>query len=101
MATPKGTHFIVTANLIGSGAPAYRREDGGWSTDLQQAHPVADEAERDALLATAAREEAIVCDPYAFAARLQGRAIDPLTAREQIRAKGPSVAYRRPDPAAT
>ena len=100
MATPKGTHFVVSAGLIASGAPAYRRRDGTWSTDLQEAHPAADGIERDAMLAAAAREEATVCDPYAFAVRIDGTAIDPLSAREQIRAKGPTVAYRRPDAAA-
>lgn len=100
MATPKGTHFVISANFLGSGAPAYRRKDGTWSTDLQQAHPAANEAERDAMLADAAREEPVVADPYAFGVRLDGATIDPLTAREEIRAKGPTVAYRRPDRAA-
>jgi hypothetical protein len=100
MAKPKGTHFVVSASLLASGAPAYRRQNGSWSTDLQEAHPAADAAERDAMLAAAAREEAIVADPYAFEVRLDGATIDPLTAREAIRAKGPTVAYRRPDKAA-
>jgi hypothetical protein len=100
MATPKGTHFVISANLLGSGAPAWRRSDGTWSTDLQQAHPAATEAERDAMLNDAAREEALIADPYAFPVRLVESTIDPLTAREEIRAKGPTVAYRRPDRAA-
>lgn len=100
MATPKGTHFVVTSNYLASGAPAYRRSDGSWSTDLQDAHPAATEAERDAMLKEAAAEEALVADPYAFPVRLEGTTIDPLTAREEIRAKGPTVAYRRPDRAA-
>jgi hypothetical protein len=100
MATPKGTHFVLSANLIGSGAPCYRRADGSWSTDLQEAHPAADAAERDAMLAAAKGEEKVVCDPYFFDVRLVDGSIDPLTAREAIRAKGPTVAYRRPDRAA-
>jgi len=99
MATPKGTHFVVTANFLGSGAPTYRRKDGSWSTNLQDAHPAATEAERDAMLAEAAGEEATVADAYAFPVRLLGPTIDPLTAREEIRAKGPTVPYRRPDAA--
>ena len=98
MATPKGTHFVITANFVGSGGPAYRRQDATWSSDLQQAHPCATEAERDTILADAVREEGEIADAYAFAVRLDGSLIDPLTAREEIRAKGPSVAYRRPDP---
>ena len=99
MATPKGTHFIVTANLLATGAPIYMRADRTWSTDLQEAHPAPNEAERDAMVAQAALEEATVADPYAFPARIDGTTVDPLTAREEIRAKGPTVAYRRPDPA--
>ncbi|HXC53037.1 MAG TPA: DUF2849 domain-containing protein [Candidatus Limnocylindrales bacterium] len=97
MATPKGTHFVVTANFLASGGPAYRRTDRSWSPRLQDAHPVATEAERDAMLAEAVLEESEVADAYAFPVRLEGSLIDPLTAREEIRASGPSVAYRRPD----
>ena len=97
MATPKGTHFVITANFLASGGPAYRRSDGSWSTALQDAHPAATEPERDAIVAEAVREESEVADAYAFPVRLEGSLIDPLTAREEIRAKGPSVAYRRPD----
>jgi hypothetical protein len=95
MATPKGTHFVVTANLLGSGAPAYRTKDGSWSTNLQDAHPAESEAERDQMVADSLREEPVVADPYFFAVRLEGTTIDPLTAREEIRAKGPTVPYGR------
>lgn len=97
MAKPKGTHFIVTASRTDTGAPAYRRSDGGWSPSLEQAHAVAAEAERDAMLAAAAKEEALVTDPYAFSVRLEGETIIPLISREQIRATGPTVPYRRAD----
>ena len=97
MATPKGTHFVVTANLLGSGAPCYRTKDGSWSTNLQDAHPAESEAERDQMVADSMREEAVVADAYFFAVRIEGGAIDPLTAREEIRAKGPTVPYGRHD----
>jgi hypothetical protein len=100
MATPKGTHFVLSANLLRSGAPCWRRRDGSWALSLQEAHATANEAERDAMLAEALREEDQVADPYAFPVRVEGGVIDPLTAREEIRAKGPTVAYRRPDRAA-
>jgi hypothetical protein len=100
MATPKGTHFVISASYLGSGAPAYRRADGAWSADLQEAHPAASEAERDSMLAEARREEGTVCDAYDFPVRIDGGRIDPLTAREAIRAKGPTVPFRRPDRAA-
>lgn len=91
---------MLSANLIGCGAPTYRTKSGHWSPQLQEAHPAATEAEADEMLAAAAKEESLVCDPYTFPVALNGQEIDPLTAREQIRAKGPTVAYRRPDPAA-
>lgn len=100
MATPKGTHFVISASFLGSGAPAYLRADRSWSTDLQQAHPAATDAERDDLLAAAQRDEATACDAYAFPVRTDGGVIDPLTAREEIRAKGPTIPMRRPDRAA-
>jgi hypothetical protein len=100
MATPKGTHFVISANLLRSGASCWRRKDGTWATDLQEAHAVATETERDEMLAAAQKEEKLVADPYAFPVRVEGTLIDPLTAREEIRAKGPTVAYRRPDRAA-
>lgn len=100
MATPRGTHFVISANFLASGAPCWRRADGTWSPTLQDAHAAATEDERDAMLAQAGREEGVVADPYAFPVQVGGGVIDPLTAREQIRAKGPTVAYRRPDAAA-
>jgi len=100
MATPEGTHFVVSASFLSNGAPAYRRRDGSWSIHLQEAHPAADAAERDAMLAAASREEKMVCDPYFFAVVVDEAKIDPLTAREGIRATGPTVPYRRPDQAA-
>ena len=95
MATPKGTHFVISGNFLASGAPAYRRGDGSWTPDLQQAHAAATEQERDELLAVSLREESRIADAYAFPVRLDAAVIDPMTAREQIRANGPSVAYDR------
>lgn len=94
---PKGTHFVISAGLTSTGAPAYLRADGGWSTTLQEAYPAISEEERDRLLAEALRQEREVCDPYAFAVNLVQGKIDPLSAREKIRATGPTVPYRRPD----
>jgi hypothetical protein len=55
--------------------------------------------ERDRLLAQAEKQQRIVCDPYVFDVRVEpGGTIDPLSARERIRAFGPSTRVRRPDP---
>ena len=95
MAAPKGTHFVISGNFLKSGAPAYRRSDGAWTGRLQEAR-AASATERDDMLAEAVREEDVVADAYAFAVRLEGSAIDPLTARESIRANGPTVGMFRP-----
>jgi hypothetical protein len=97
MAKRIGTHYVISAQLLDTGAPAYLTADGVWSTSLQQAATVLTDEERDALLAQAAKQERIVCDPYFFDVRVEHNTIDPLSARERIRALGPSTRVRRPD----
>jgi hypothetical protein len=95
---PRGTHFVISAGLTSTGAPAYLTKDGTWIADLQRAFAIDGEAERDRLLSIAAKQEREVTDPYAFAVTVEGGKIDPLSKRELIRATGPTVPYRRPDP---
>jgi hypothetical protein len=97
MAIRGGTHFVISAQLTDTGAPAYLSRDGEWTRDLQAALPVESEAERDALVDAALRQERLVCDPYFFDVRVEGASIDPLSARERIRADGPTTRIRRPD----
>lgn len=97
MAIHGGTHFVISASFTESGAPAYLTPDGSWSRDLQAAAAVGTEAERDALLERALRNEREVCDAYFFDVSVDGGVIDPLSTRERIRAEGPSVRIRRPD----
>lgn len=97
MAQRAGTHFVISAQFLGSGAPAYLTAGGGWSGDLQSAAALRTDAERDQLLEQAARQELVVCDPYFFEVRVGRGTLDPLSARERIRAEGPSTRVRRPD----
>ena len=97
MAIHGGTHFVISASFTESGAPAYLTRNGTWARDLQAAVPIATEAERDALLAEALRQERQVCDAYFFDVRIDAGVIDPLSTRERIRAEGPTVRIRRPD----
>jgi Protein of unknown function (DUF2849) len=99
MAKRLGTHYVISAQALDTGAPAYLTADGRWSPDLQQALLVLTDAERDQHLARAAEQERLVCDPYFFDVRVADNTIDPLSARERIRALGPSTRVRRPDPA--
>jgi hypothetical protein len=57
-----------------------------------------DEPTAKALAATAiANEQREICDPYAIEVHANGETIDPLTARQRIRANGPTIPMRRPD----
>lgn len=97
MAQRAGTHFVISAQFLGTGAPAYLTASGAWSGDLQSAARVFTDAERDGLLEQAARQERVVCDPYFFEVYVTREAIEPLSVRERIRARGPSTRTRRPD----
>jgi hypothetical protein len=97
MAKRIGTHYVISANLTDSGAPAYLTPDGSWSPDLQKSVTIEGDAERDALLEQALRQERVVCDPYFFDVKVEAGKIDPLSAREKIRADGPTTRIRRPD----
>jgi hypothetical protein len=99
MAKPKGTHFVISASSTATGAPVYLKEGGAWSDRLQDAACWASEAERDAALIPAAAREDLVCDAYSFMVLIKEGAIDPMSARESIRAQGPTVRVRRPDSA--
>jgi hypothetical protein len=99
MAKRSGTHYVISAQLLETGAPAYLMASGLWSGDLQQALTALTDVERDALLAQAEQQQRIVCDPYFFDVRVEHNTIDPLSARERIRALGPTTRVRRPDTA--
>lgn len=92
------TRFIVTANFTEDGAVAWRRADGTWARAFTEAGPHAAEADAKALAATAAqREQRVVSDPYVVEVAFESGDLRPLSAREQIRATGPTIRVRRPD----
>jgi len=94
---PTPTHWIVTGNFTEDGAVAWRRADGTWSRSIADAGLV-DEPTAKAQAATAsATEQRLICDPYGIEVAAAGGAIDPLTARQRIRANGPTIQLRRPD----
>jgi hypothetical protein len=98
MAKSKGTHFVVTASITDSGSPTYLKADGAWSPALDDARILQSEAEASGLVEEAnVHQQRHVSDPYAFSIALDNGKIDPLSAREYIRARGPSVRVRRPD----
>jgi hypothetical protein len=88
----------VTGKFTEDGANAWRRADGTWARALAEAGLLGDEATAKALAAAAsAGEQREISDPYVIEVHAEGGTIDPLTARERIRANGPTVPVRRPD----
>jgi hypothetical protein len=98
MAKSKGSHFVVTANVTDAGSPTYMKADGSWSARLDDARCIETEEEAAGFVEDAnIHQQRQVSDPYSIAVALEGGKIDPLSAREYIRAHGPSVRVRRPD----
>jgi hypothetical protein len=92
-----GTHFVITANALDDGRSLWLRADRTWTASFAEAHATDDDAEREALLALAKSQERIVCDPYAAKVELSEHGPIATTARERIRALGPTTPLRRPD----
>jgi hypothetical protein len=88
----------VTGKLTDDASNVWRRADGSWTSKLQEAGIVADEATAKAQAASAvANEQRQITDPYVIEVHASDGTIDPLTARERIRATGPTVTTRRLD----
>lgn len=95
---PPPNFWIVTGNFTADGSVAWRRADGTWSRRIADAGLLADEASAKALAASAlANEQREISDPYCIEVYADGTTIDPLTARQRIRANGPTTPLRRPD----
>jgi len=85
------TYQVVTANLLVSGKIIYLNANSGWHDDIKDATVAAgDEVEE--LLARAQRDVAANQVVDAYAIEITG-AHEPISARERIRANGPSVRY--------
>jgi hypothetical protein len=98
VAMPRANHWVVTGKFTDDGANAWRQPDGAWSRRLADALLFNDEASAKTIATTAgAAEQREISDPYVIEVYAEGGTIDPLTARERIRANGPTVPLRRPD----
>ena len=90
--------WIVTANFTDDGAVAYRRADGTWSRSLADGGLIDSEATAKEHAASAAqREQREISDPYIIEVAVENGAYLPQSARERIRANGPTIRVRRPD----
>ena len=86
-------HKIMTANRLTDGEVVYLTAGGIWSEQLSDSRASADEAEEAVLLrcAEAGVDSQLVVGPYLMPVALDGGGIEPLSQRERIRARGPSV----------
>lgn len=94
-------HFAVTANTTRGGQIVYLRFDGGktaWTESLAEAAIAATEAEAQAWLklADADVKATLVGNVYVFDLELAGDGSRRhLSAKERVRAEGPSIPYGR------
>jgi len=88
----------VTANRLADGAVVFLTGDSRWSPRVNDSAVAGDAATAAAILAIANKSAAdqIVVAPYLFEVSVEGGAVRPLSARESIRAAGPSVEERQP-----
>ena len=90
--------WIVTAKVTNDGSNTYRRSDGTWSPRLADAGLFDDEASAKVVLpAIVATEQRTISDPYVIEVALKDGEILALSARERIRASGPTIRIRRAD----
>ncbi len=96
---PPGTTtvHVVTGNLTCAGTIVYLSADGSWQTALERARAFEREDEAKAELARVRVDEAEITEPYVFAAASRDGRVGPSSAREILRAAGPSTRLRRPD----
>ena len=98
---PTANRWVVTGKFTDDAANAWRRADGTWSRQLAEAGLYTEEAAAKAqVVESIAKEQREITDPYVIEVYAADGTIDPLTARERIRATGPTVRVRRPDPVA-
>lgn len=88
----------VTANRLGNGFVVFLTETGQWSPRVNDSAVAQDAATATALLTIAnkAAADQIVVAPYLFEVSVEEGVVRPLSARETIRAAGPTVEEREP-----
>jgi uncharacterized protein DUF2849 len=83
---------VVTANRVGDGAVVYRRADGGWTTQLEDAAIATNTAAAQDLMKAAAADDLRAVGAYVAPVKLtSGGQIRPGNLRELIRLAGPTI----------
>lgn len=87
---------VATANRLRDGAVVYLKADNTWSTNFAESDVARDAASAERLTAVAnqAAADQVVVGPYLIEVTVKGDRIEPLSTRERIRSRGPSVSER-------
>lgn len=98
----KHSSVVVSASSTRDGSPVYRTAAGGWVGALAEAAVFANAEAAGESLSEAQKQESDVCDPYTFVVATDEQGLpEAVSAREKIRAAGPTFRVRRPDPVVT
>ena len=97
MSTNNASCFVITGSLTLEGSVAYLDAEGAWANSLDQAVTFPDAEAAEQRLAEVRKAEAIITEPYVFPAAINDGQLTPLSAKEKLRADGPSTRLRRPD----
>ena len=100
MATTQVLKWLVTANFTADAVVADMRKDTSFATRPEEAALFATKEEAEAARKIALGMERLISDPYLIEVAPTPNGLDLLSARERIRAKGPTTRVRRPDPSA-
>ena len=86
---------VITANILTDGVTVYFTAENGWTETLSGARFFTDKSEAEKLLGTAEQDVArlVVVEPYLMDAELGEAGPLPVSARERIRANGPTIPY--------
>lgn len=87
--------WIVTGNFTSEGAVAYLQSDQTFTRNIADVQVFERKEDAEAARALVSKSEALVTDAYVLDVDGSGPELDVLTARERIRAHGPTVPYGR------
>jgi hypothetical protein len=83
---------VVTANRVGDGAVVYRRADGGWTTDLDNAAIATSSAGAQDLIKAAIADDVRAVGAYVAPVKVTAQGdVRPGNLREFIRLAGPTI----------
>jgi sulfite reductase (NADPH) hemoprotein beta-component len=86
---------VITANVLTDGVTVYLGDGDIWTPSLAKARLLTDEAEQERQMKRAEEDvrKLVIVDPYLMDAEASADGPRPVTQRERIRARGPTIQY--------